>query len=258
MEPLKDFVEEALRVVELAKDAGITLRIMGACAVKIHCARYVYLFEGLSRELTDLDFCSYSKFKPKMRKFFEELGYKPREYMFRYWERAGLPREIYDDEKNQRVVDVFYDELSMCHKISFKGRLELDYPTITLSDLLLEKMQIVKLNEKDVKDTIILLREHDIAEKEDKEMINGEYIASLLSKDWGFYYTVTTNLKRVRDFSKKYNALTKEDLHNVSAKIDRLLQMIEKTPKSLRWKIRQKIGTRIKWYTEVEEVLLPR
>jgi hypothetical protein len=258
MKPLSEFIKEALRVVELAKDAEITLRIMGACAVRIHCTRYEYLFEKLSRELTDIDFCSYSKFKPNMRKFFEELGYKPREYMFRYWERAGLPREIYDDEKNQRTVDVFYDELSMCHKINFRGRLELDYPTITLSDLLLEKMQIVKLNEKDVKDMIILLREHDIAEKEEKEMINGKYIATLLSKDWCFYYTVTTNLKRVRDFSKSYKALTREDLDDVSLKVDHLLQIIEETPKSLKWKVRQKIGTKVKWYTEVEEVPYPR
>jgi hypothetical protein len=256
MEPLADFTHEAIRVVELAEKKGIILRVMGACAVGIHCPKYEYLYKKLGRELSDIDFFSYSRFQSETRKFLEDLDYKPREYIFKYWERAGLLRQIYDDEKNKRVVDIFFDELSMCHTIDFRGRLELDYPTITLGDLLLEKMQIVKLTEKDIKDVIVLLREHEVGAK-DKETVNAKYVANLLSNDWGFYYTVTTNLNQIREFSKKYEALTKEDCSDVSTKVDELLQAIRKEPKSLKWKIREKIGTRKKWYTEVEEAVLP-
>ena len=80
-------------------------------------------------------------------------------------------------------VDVFFDRLDMNHIIDFKNRLELDFPTISLADLLLEKMQIVQINEKDIKDTIILLREHPV-EDPDKETINANYVASLLAEDW--------------------------------------------------------------------------
>jgi hypothetical protein len=51
--------------------------------------------------------------------------------------------------------------------------------------------------------------------------------------------------------------LTKEDLEDISVKINKLLQFIEKEPKSMRWKLRAKIGTRKKWYNDVEEALLP-
>ena len=257
MESLADFTQEAIRVVKLAEKRGITLRVMGACAVKLHCPKCEYLHEQMGRELTDIDFVSYSRFESDIEKFFKDLGYKPREYVFKYWARAtALGRHIYDDEKNRRAVDVFFDKLQMCHTIDFRGRLELDDPTITLADILLEKMQIVRLNEKDVKDTIVLLREHKVGDN-DTETVNGKYIARLLSKDWGFYYTVTTNLNRVRDFSKRYKALNDEDHNDVSAKIDALIQVIEKEPKSLGWKMRAKIGTRKKWYTEVEEAVLP-
>lgn len=257
MEPLPDFIEEATKIVELAEKRGIILRIMGACAVKLHCPKCGYLHKKMGRELTDIDFISYSKFEPDMEEFFKDLGYKPREYLSKYWARAtALGRQIYDDEKNKRAVDVFFDKLQMCHTIDFRRRLELDCPTITLADIILEKMQIVKINEKDVKDTIILLREHKVGEN-DTETINEKYIARLLSKDWCFYYTVTTNLNLIRDFSKRYEALTKEDHNDVSTKIDALLEVIEKEPKSLGWKMRAKIGTRKKWYTEVGEVTLP-
>ena len=256
MEPLTDFMQEAMRIVELAEKKGMILRVMGACAVRVHCPKYEYLYKKIGRELSDIDFFSYSKFQSDMKKFFEDIGYKPREYIFKYWERTGLLRQIYDDEKNKRVVDVFFDELSMCHTINLRGRLKLDYPTITLSDILLQKLQIIKLNEKDIKDTIVLLREHEVGAK-DEETVNGKYIANLLSKDWGFYYTVITNLNRVKDFLKKYKALTKEDCNDVSTKVDELLRVIQKEPKSLKWKVREKIGTRKKWYTEVEEATLP-
>lgn len=256
LDPLADFLQEAIRLVGLAEKKSIILRVLGACAVKLHCSKYEYLHEKMGRELSDIDFFSYSRFKSDIKEFFEGVGYKPREYISRYWERARSLRQIYDDEKNKRVVDVFFDELSMCHTINFDGRLELDYPTITLSDILLEKMQIIKLNEKDIQDTIVLLREHEVGEK-DEEIVNGKYIAKLLAGNWGFYYTVTTNLNRVKELSKKYEALTEEDCDDVSMKVDELLRFIQKEPKSLNWKIRQKVGTRKKWYADVEEVVLP-
>jgi len=150
-------------------------------------------------------------------------------------------------------LDVFFDRLEMCHTIDFMDQLEVDYPTISLANLLLEKMQIVQLNEKDAIDTVVLLREHDVG-KVDDQTINLEYISRLLSKDWGFYYTVTTNLKRIRDeFLPSYD-LSGEDKTDVEHKIDTLLERVEKKPKSLRWKMRARIGAKKKWYRDVEEL----
>jgi len=140
----------------------------------------------------------------------------------------------------------------MCHIIDFRKRLDLDYPTIPLTELLLEKMQIVQINEKDIKDSIVLLREHPIGAG-DNETLNVSYVAKLLSQDWGFYYTATTNLAKTRSFVEKYDRLQSGDVSDVQKKIDELQAAIDSEPKSVSWKMRAQIGPSKKWYRDVQE-----
>jgi hypothetical protein len=246
---LPDFVEEATRVVERAHDKGIVIRVLGATVIRKHCPKFIRLHTGLKRELTDIDFITYSKFNPKMTSLFVELGYTPDSRFNTYF---GMKRQQYHDLENKRIADIFFDRLEMNHVIDFVGRLELDSPTITLADFLLEKMQIVQLNEKDKIDTIVLLREHEIGSSE-KETIDAEYIAKLLAKDWGFYYTVTTNLGKVRNYAE--SAVSPEDSQDVAKKINRLLELVDGEPKTTGWKLRARVGAKKKWYTDVEDVV---
>lgn len=218
---------------------------MGAIAIRLHCTEFEHLH--MERELSDIDLMSHKAHEASVKNFLVESGYEPM--------GGGLSiiadRQIYFGKYH---VDVFFDKLEMCHVINFVGRLELDFPTITLADLLLEKMQIVKINEKDLKDTALLLRAHDLGEEDNKETINSSYISRLLSKDWGFYYTVTTNLRKVRSFSSTYFS-SPEDEAIVDKRCTSLLDRIEIEPKSMSWKIRAKIGTKKQWYQDVGEVL---
>ena len=165
-----------------------------------------------------------------------------------------LNRYIFNHEEKKIRADVFFDELRMTHRVPFKGRLELSYPTISLADLLLEKLQIVRLTMKDIKDVIVLLREHEI-NGEGQEVIDIKYIAWLLSHSWGFYYTVLTNLKKIRDmFLETIPVLKEEDKVDLKRKINLIIDRIIKEPKSIKWKLRAKIGTKKKWYEEVEDL----
>jgi hypothetical protein len=245
---LSDFSEEAMRVVNEGERAGLLLRLMGATAIMHHCPKHRHLFGDLGRNLTDLDFMTYGKFRGKLEKFFVQLGYRSDKRTSYYF---GESRHRYFDDVNSRVVDVFFDKLAFCHTIEFAGRLELDSPTITLSDLLLEKMQIVEINEKDIKDTVILLREHSV-QNDDKECVDPTYVARLLGNDWGFCFTVTANLGKVKDFLDHLTILTPEDKQDVRSKVGALLKAIEVEPKTMKWKMRAKVGTRKRWYTKVE------
>jgi len=248
------FIQEALRIINQAQNQNITMRLMGGFAIRLHCSKFDYLYDRLQRKPAyDLDLITYSKFRPQIKKLFIELGYAPMKGMALMFD-TGRNRQIYTDEAHNRSVDVFFDMLEMCHTIDFKSRLELDSPTITLSDLLLQKVQICKINEKDIKDILILLREHSIGDVE-KETVNMRYIAKLLSNDWGFWYTSKTNFSKVKEFLERYTVLTDADRTDVASKIDKLLMAIEDEPKSLKWKVRAKIGTNKKWYTEVEELI---
>jgi hypothetical protein len=245
----KGFAEEATEIVDSANKKGIVLRILGANAVRIHCPKFAYLHEALQREITDIDFIGYGKQNNNVLRLLEELGYvsDKRMRMFQF-----LGRYLFENPANKRHIDIFFDKLEFCHVIDFKGRLELDYPTISLGDIFLQKTQIVQINEKDLRDVMVLVREHEIGGQA-KETIDSDYISGLLSKDWGFYYTVTTNIGKVRAFLPQYQGLSPEDRSDISAKISRLSEAIEKREKSLGWKMRAKTGTRQRWYKEVEE-----
>jgi len=248
----KVIVEAAKTLVEQAKQNNIVLRILGAVAVKIHCPRFNYLHEELGRPLTDLDLIGYGSQRKEITNFLVKRGYEIDERLLDYI--AMTSRLIFRDQKTNLKIDIFLDRLEMSHTINFKDRLEVDYPTISLADLLLEKLQIVKINEKDVLDIIIVTREHELAER-DQETINSRYIAELLSNDWGFYFTVTQNLNKVITIMPKYSCVSSTDVSNVKQKIKKLQEIIENQPKKLKWKLRAIVGTKQKWYNDVEEIL---
>ena len=152
-------------------------------------------------------------------------------------------------------VDVFADELYFCHQIPFKNRSELDsHPHHLHTDLLLEKMQIVEINLKDFKDTIVLMLEHPLSHQESgKKSIDTDYIADMMRQDWGFYHTFTTNLKRVPEHFAEFPSMQDYQLNLIRARIDELLTVLETSPKTLGWKMRAKVGTRARWYQEVSE-----
>lgn len=248
-----EFEGEAVRIVDEAKKENLTLRVLGATAFRIHSPNNLKVHDQLTRAISDLDFMGYSKERDKIERFFtERLGYAAVHAALTPGLFAGRCIFINKSGGNSHA-DVFLDKLEMNHVIDFKGRLEIDYPTITLADLLLEKLQIVHINEKDIKDSILLLLEHDIGEG-DEETINMRRIAKIMGEDWGFYYTTTTNLKKIETFLPKYKILTEEQRCEISSKIDKVLQGIENTPKSLGWKIRARVGPSKRWYNEVEEV----
>jgi hypothetical protein len=161
--------------------------------------------------------------------------------------------ELFNDLGNGRHCDVFLDKLEFCHDIVFLERLEVDSPTVPLAELLLEKMQIVNLNEKDVIDSVMLLREHQVGDS-DAETINSTRIANLTAHDWGLWKTVTTNLTRMEQLIPEMAKLSDGDRKDVMAKIDSLLLRIYDEPKSTSWKMRAKVGEKRKWYRDVEEL----
>lgn len=155
-----EFEAEAKKIVQAAHDKGVILRALGATAFRIHCPNHLKLHDAMNRSLSDLDFAAYSKARSKVGNIMAEQGYLMDRNAQMVMSISG--RFVVTNPVSKLHADVFFDELNMCHKINFKDRLEKDFPTIPLAELLLEKMQIVKLNEKDVKDSILLIREHEV------------------------------------------------------------------------------------------------
>jgi hypothetical protein len=244
-----EYVDRALALVEKAREQRIELRILGSLAYRLHCPASIKLFEEMKRDLTDVDLAASGKQRKEARAFLESEGYVIDRDLLVATEGS---RYAFSDPSSGMVVDVFFDELYFCHPIPLRDRLHLDYPTITPTDLLLEKMQIVEINPKDIKDSLVLLLEHPI-DSSNADAIDESYIAKLLAADWGFYYTVTRNLEKLRQEVAAHGALGGDGAERVGERVNELQEAIEKEPKTSKWKMRARIGPRRRWYQEVAE-----
>lgn len=250
--PPSAFMEEGKRCVEAAKKEGLILRVMGGLGIYMHSQEFQPLWQRLERlgkkMFTDIDYVSYDRHRVKMIKFLEDRGFSVHQKLLYLY---GKERQIYYGNRIP-MVEVFYDRLAMNHTINFAKRLEQDSPTIPLSELLLQKLQMVRMNVKDIKDCILLLRAHNLADHDDN-CINYSVISSVLASDWGFYHTATCNLKKINESLNQYSVLSKEDKDIISERIEELLEQVERAPKSFKWKARAKLGTKVIWYNEVDE-----
>jgi hypothetical protein len=246
----RPFIEQAYRILEAAKERNVTVRLIGALAFHLRCPDYNYVQMRLNRFFTDIDFMAYFSQRHDVEQLFKDLGYVED---VRVKTVPGLRRAIFFHRNHPWHSDVFYDVLDFSHEIDLRGRLELDYPTLSLVDLLLEKLQIAQINRKDVIDTVMLLRQHDIDDSTSAK-IQIDHLARLTKANWGLWKTVTTNLEKIDQLADMDEVLTEHDRHIIRGRLRHILARIDDEPPTLRWRLRSRIGERIKWYRDVDEV----
>lgn len=250
IEQEKRFMKVLDQIMEKADEFDVTIRVIGSIAFRIQCPDYKYMEYENQRYLTDIDFIAYSNEIVQVQDMFFDMDWDENMNVLRLF---GDKRRIFYHPTQPIHSDIFIDKLRFCHEIDFRDRLEIDYPTISLVDLLLEKLQIVEINKKDLVDTMMLLRQYPISEDGNNDNhINGRYLASLCAHDWGWWKTVTMNIQKTYDFAGEY--LDGDDAKAVRSKLDRFSDLIQQKSKSIKWKLRSFIGERMKWYREVEEV----
>jgi hypothetical protein len=204
----------------------------------------------MGRAYTDIDFAAYHRQTKEIQGLLSGLGYKEDREVFIVSEGG---RAIFEKPGIGIHLDVFYEKLAFSHVIYWNNRLEIDNPSIPLAEMLLEKMQIYQINEKDIIDTIMLLLEHPLGEI-DVETINIKYVAGLCCNDWGLWRTTTMNLDKVRQLAQGYKQLSNEQKERIGSQVKTALSRIEQEPKSLAWRLRSRVGDRVKWYRDVDEV----
>jgi hypothetical protein len=246
------YLAEARRLTDEAQKQGVVLRVMGPIALHFYFPDYIDLYRRMERlgdrVFTDIDYASYGKHRGKIVPFFEKQGY---ELEKRAAMMSGGARHIYFGERIP-MIDVFFDHLDYNHPIDYRGRLEIHPYCVSLTDLLLQKLQIVQINDKDLKDGMLLLLAAQIGDT-DKDMINAKYIAKLMSDDWGFYYTSVMNLNKIQAAVNGVPVLSESDRLIMKEKAETIIKIIENAPKSGKWKSRAKTGTSKIWYKEVSD-----
>ena len=244
------FENELKRILQASDGAGIILRVIGSLSFQMHCQKFGYLQAAMGRAYTDIDFAAYRRQTKEIQAMMAGLGYKENREVFIVSEGD---RAIFERPEAGLHIDVFFEKLDFCHAIYWKDRLEVDHPSIPLAEMLLEKMQIVLINEKDIIDTIMLLLEHPLGDI-DHETINIKRIAALCSADWGLWRTTSMNLDKVRQLAQGYEQLSPADKETINSQVKTALGRIDQEPKPLAWRLRARVGDRVKWYKDVDEV----
>jgi hypothetical protein len=259
---LEDPLAESLRIVELANRRGLLVRLMGGMAVRAHVPHWLH---RTRRVEVDLDFATRGKDRPAFFRLLEEEGYTADK---RHNALFGGAQGYFVDVPRRRPVDVLVDKLEMCHRIEWGDRLAASNPTLPLAELLLSKLQVVRINRKDVLDALILLAAHPLGDDDGAvdarhgvQTVSLPRIVRYTANDWGWWRTVTGNLDKLEQYCgselKPDDLDTNDgraDLLDPLAQIAGLRAAIDAAPKSLRWKARAAVGERQQWYELPEEV----
>jgi hypothetical protein len=248
MDTVSELVAEMNRLIQAADASQIPLRAFGGLAIYVHSQNNPRFFY---RDSPDVDLVVSERDRHKLEPFFHKMGYASNK---QFNLLNGAHRQIYYDAITGHRVDILVGDFEMCHKLPMNGRLKVDPITIPLAELFLSKAQIVELNRKDALDLISLLLNNDVGE-EKEGMIGLDRIAALGAEDWGLYKTTSMNLQRVEDLVRTEElGFTPEERGLVLQRIRVIAAALEAAPKSMAWKARSLVGTRVRWYSEVEEV----
>ena len=238
--------DEAKRIVDFAREREVQLRLMGGLAVRMHCTSLSFC----DRPYSDIDLIGLGSQAARIEEVFSKLGYVPdKEFNALH----GGQRLKFEDHVNNRHVEVFMDKFRMDQTLDFRGRLEIHPYTISLSDLFITKAQVVKMNEKDFHDLFSLFRDHKIGIDDREGVINARYIAQLCAHDWGLYHTILRNLERIPEFYDHFK-LDATEHESMNRRLWILKLMIIEEPKGPIWKARDRLGERLPYYEEVEQV----
>jgi hypothetical protein len=257
---LRDPLDEALRLIAIADERGLVVRLMGGLAFRAQAPDWI---AGRRRVDCDIDFAIRNRDRKALTGILLAEGYAADK---QYNALFGHKQLYFFDPAWKRSMDVLVDQFEMCHRFEFKDRLTVTTPTLPLAELLLSKLQVVQINRKDVLDALALLGEHPFAAGDGSgapadatAAISTERIVGLTSGDWGWWRTITLNLDKLGQFLQS-------DLQPGELEADRpmrfdpgtqvaeLRRIIDEAPKSTRWKLRARVGERASWYLEPEEM----
>jgi hypothetical protein len=240
--------EEGPRLVRVAGDAGLVLRLFGGVAIWHRSAAATRA--ALGRDYADLDFVAHRKGSRELRALLEREGYAPE----RTFNAAhGDRRLLYHAPDGSFHIDVFLDRFEMSHTLEFTNRLALEEPALPAADLLLAKLQVAEINRKDLTDAAMLLLDHELGDGDGPGRLGGRRLEEACGGDWGLFTTVTDNLATLDELAPSL-PLTPERIDALTARSAGLRGRLEEAPKTRAWRMRAKVGRRRRWYEVPEEV----
>jgi Uncharacterised nucleotidyltransferase len=244
--PTADLLTEARRLHAAAAATGITARLLGGAAVAISAPAPLPV--PLQRRYKDLDYVVRRADAARWRDLLDSHGYTADT---QFNTLHGAQRLLHYDPANERQLDTFVSSFTMCHSLDLEDQLPTGSATLAPADLLLTKLQIYEVNDKDLIDAIALLLSHPVS-ADGRPGIDTRRLAKVTGSDWGWHTTLTDNLQKVAA-RLPTAGLSPEQASLVAGRIEQITTTLATAPKSLKWRARAKVGRRVPWYDLPEE-----
>ncbi len=272
-------MREAMAIVDTAREHGAQLRLVGGLAVRRYCVD----LDFIDREYSDIDLVGLSEQARELGETFAGLGYVENRYVSQATDSGQVQFIKADALKAASVpaaaaaavgadatptaaaagtqsvepplvdhVDIFLDVMRMDHDIDVSGRLDIDEYAVSPVDALIAKLQIGRINQKDVHDVIALLKDLPVREIVDDASLDLSYFADVCARDWGLYQDIRANLDVVLERLGDYG-LSEDERATVHGRLAAIIAAIEEKAKSLRWRLRARVGKRVAWRREIED-----
>jgi hypothetical protein len=233
-------------IIKAAERNGACIRLLGGVAVNLLCADSLDAEPSLRRTPKDIDLAGYSRQSTSIERTLTYCDFEgAKEFNFL---NSGR-RLIFYRRDGGVKIDMFLDEFHMCHRLSFKGRLGSLPLTLSLTDLLLTKLQVVELTEQDLTDIYAMLLQATM-DASSSVSLDLCQIGAICATDWGWYKTLSGNVTLLAHMSGRY--LKGPSQERAVAALQMLTIAIEGRRKSLRWRVRAVIGEHKRWYDRPE------
>jgi hypothetical protein len=242
----RELIDEASRLLAAAENERVPMRLLGGAGVRMLLGERID--PRFRRDLEDLDFITTGKASRAVERLLEREGWQPQT---RFNALHGRRRLFFEDPCGGRKLDVFVERFEMCHSLPLAQRLEVQAKTLPGAELAMTKLQIVKVNAKDLLDLYALFDVLAVAEH-DRDAINCARIGELTRADWGLHHTFELNLARLLD-GVRAAGFDEPGAERVSRRIEALRHAMEDAVKTRAWRLRARIGERKRWYEEPEE-----
>src|SRR5260370_7881748 len=232
----------------VAAAGGVAVRLLGGVAIWIRASAAAR--SALGRAYPDIDLAAHKKQSRQLRAVLESQGLEP-ERVFNA--THGARRLLYHAGGGWHV-DVFLDTFEMSHTLDLGTRLEAEPETLAGGEVLLTKVQIGEINRKGLSDAAMLLWDHEPAGRDGPGQLNTARMAKVCGEDWGLYTTATGNLAACADLLSEL-VPAKPDRARIAGRIGAITGALQAAPKTGGWRMRAKVGRRVRWYEVPEEVV---
>jgi hypothetical protein len=238
----------ACTLVDELAGRGMSAKLIGGVACAIH--QHDVAHTELHRTLGDIDLAIQSGREREVARVLPELGWAGHD---RFNAMHGDERLIFERPDGLKL-DVMVGDLHMCQTVPLDRQWAFGGPTVSITTLLLTKLQIHQLTARDATDIISMLLEHDVVDESapGDDVLDTQQIAELAGSSWEWHRGIAHAFDFLRQRPEGLRSAATADA--VGTKIDQIRAAIDRQPKTRRWRLRSRIGDRKAWYFEPEEV----